>query len=77
MLTDAGTTAAADRPNLKSIEGVASALAAILILLAAALWNGFALLQYDTGGYIARWHEGTLEVTTARPPRSRTASIAA
>ena len=25
-----------------------------------ALWNGFALLQYDTGGYLARWYEGTL-----------------
>jgi hypothetical protein len=24
------------------------------------LWNGFPLLQYDTGGYLARWYEGTL-----------------
>ncbi len=30
-------------------------------LLAPALWNGFPLLQYDTGGYLARWHEGTLQ----------------
>jgi hypothetical protein len=30
------------------------------LLLAPALWNGFALLQYDTGGYLARWYEGTL-----------------
>jgi hypothetical protein len=39
------------------------ALAVILsiaLLLAPALWNGFALLQYDTGGYLARWYEGTL-----------------
>jgi hypothetical protein len=31
-----------------------------LILLAPALWNGFPLLQYDTGGYLARWYEGYL-----------------
>src|SRR5262249_48304879 len=30
------------------------------MLLAPALWNGFPLLQYDTGGYLARWFEGTL-----------------
>jgi hypothetical protein len=38
-------------------------LAAMLMLLAPALWNGFPLLQYDTGGYLARWYEGTLEVS--------------
>jgi hypothetical protein len=32
----------------------------VLLLLAPALWNGFPLLQYDTGGYLARWYEGTL-----------------
>ncbi len=39
------------------------ALAVILsmaLLISPALWNGFPLLQYDTGGYLARWHEGTL-----------------
>jgi hypothetical protein len=39
------------------------ALAAILsiaLLVGPALWNGFPLLQYDTGGYLARWYEGTL-----------------
>ena len=36
-------------------------LAAMLMLLAPALWNGFPLLQYDSGGYFARWYEGTLE----------------
>jgi hypothetical protein len=35
-------------------------LAATLILLAPALWNRFPLLQYDTGGYLARWFEGYL-----------------
>jgi hypothetical protein len=32
----------------------------VLLLLAPALWNGFPLLQYDTGGYLARWYEGIL-----------------
>src|SRR5665213_1750736 len=39
------------------------ALAVILsiaLLIAPALWNGFALLQWDTGGYLARWYEGYL-----------------
>ncbi|MEP7032243.1 MAG: hypothetical protein ABI830_15010, partial [Pseudolabrys sp.] len=35
-------------------------LACAVILIAPALWNGFALLQYDTGGYLARWYEGYL-----------------
>src|SRR5262245_12765810 len=30
------------------------------LLMAPALWNGFPLLQYDTGGYLARWFEGYL-----------------
>ena len=29
-------------------------------LLAPALWNHYPLLQYDTGGYLARWYEGYL-----------------
>src|ERR1700755_2150774 len=41
----------------------AAAFAAMLILLTPALWNGFPFLQYDTGGYIARWYEGTLEIS--------------
>ncbi len=35
-------------------------LLSIALLIAPALWNGFALLQWDTGGYLARWYEGTL-----------------
>src|ERR1700753_1362876 len=38
-------------------------IAAILIplfLIAPALWNGYPLLQSDTGGYLARWYEGYL-----------------
>jgi hypothetical protein len=44
-----------------SLPRLASAAAAALMLLAPALWNGFPLLQFDTGGYFARWHEGKLE----------------
>ena len=39
------------------------ALAIVLslaFLIAPAVWNGFALLQWDTGGYLARWYEGYL-----------------
>jgi hypothetical protein len=35
-------------------------VASILILLGPAIWNRFPLLQYDTGGYLARWYEGDL-----------------
>jgi len=31
-----------------------------VMLLAPALWNGYPLLQWDTGGYLARWYEGYL-----------------
>ena len=50
---------------------IAAALAATLMLLAPALWNGFPLLQYDTGGYLARWYEGT----SRKAARPSTASI--
>jgi hypothetical protein len=32
----------------------------LALLTAPAIWNGFPLLQWDTGGYLARWYEGTL-----------------
>lgn len=35
-------------------------LAAGAVLLSPAIWNGFPLLQWDTGGYLARWYEGYL-----------------
>jgi hypothetical protein len=35
-------------------------LACFAVLLAPALWNRYPLLQYDTGGYLARWYEGYL-----------------
>ena len=37
-----------------------AAVAIPLMLIAPALWNGYPLLQYDTGGYLARWYEGYL-----------------
>jgi hypothetical protein len=37
-----------------------SAIAIPLMLIAPALWDGYPLLQYDTGGYLARWYEGYL-----------------
>ena len=42
-------------------QGVAAVTLSVALLLAPAIWNGFPLLQYDTGGYLARWFEGTLE----------------
>lgn len=35
-------------------------LVALGILLMPALWNHYPLLEYDTGGYLARWYEGYL-----------------
>ena len=37
-----------------------AAIAIPLMLLAPAIWNGYPLLQWDTGGYLARWYEGYL-----------------
>lgn len=36
------------------------AVALPLLLIAPAFWNGYPLLQWDTGGYLARWYEGYL-----------------
>jgi hypothetical protein len=44
----------------RNIAQIASRLAAMLVLLLPAFWNGFPLLEYDIGGYLARWFEGTL-----------------
>jgi len=44
----------------RNIAPIASQLAAMLVLLLPAIWNRFPLLEYDTGGYLARWFEGTL-----------------
>ena len=49
------------RREIRASFRLGEAAAAILLLVAPALWNRFPLLQFDTGGYVARWHEGTLE----------------
>src|SRR3569833_1677434 len=36
---------------------------AVAVLSAPAIWNRFPLLQWDTGGYIARWFEHTLVIS--------------
>lgn len=37
-----------------------AAVALPLLMIAPAFWNGYPLLQWDTGGYLARWYEGYL-----------------
>lgn len=37
-----------------------AAVALPLVMIAPAFWNGYPLLQWDTGGYLARWYEGYL-----------------
>src|SRR5690348_7654936 len=39
----------------------------ILCLIAPAIWNGFPLLEWDTGGYLARWYDHTLVINRAVP----------
>ena len=43
-----------------ALTRIGSTISATLILLLPALWNRFPLLEYDTGGYLARWFEGYL-----------------
>jgi len=40
-----------------------ASLLCIAILSAPAVWNRFPLLQWDTGGYIARWYEHSLVIS--------------
>jgi hypothetical protein len=39
----------------------------ILCLVTPAIWNGFPLLEWDTGGYLARWYDHTLVINRAVP----------
>ena len=48
------------RTIVDSRSGWIAAVAIPLMLLVPALWNGYPLLQWDTGGYLARWYEGYL-----------------
>ena len=44
----------------ESVSVWVTAVAIPMMLLAPAIWNGYPLLQSDTGGYLARWYEGYL-----------------
>ena len=48
---------------MRGIARISAAMAATVILLVPAIWNRFPLLEHDTGGYLARWFEGTLVVS--------------
>jgi hypothetical protein len=48
----------ARRTNSALVRAIAIAIP--LLLIAPAIWNGYPLLQFDTGGYLARWYEGYL-----------------
>src|SRR5436190_9927578 len=63
MLQESPIAVGRDARSFGLIKTFTASAVAMLFLLAPALWNGFPLLQYDTGGYIARWYEGTLEVS--------------
>ncbi len=45
---------------MPAVSRIGAAMASTLVLLGPAIWNRFPLLQYDTGGYLARWFEGYL-----------------
>jgi hypothetical protein len=43
-----------------AVSRVVAPVLALCALIAPALWNRYPLLEYDTGGYLARWYEGYL-----------------
>src|SRR5205823_14106871 len=47
-------------PRALSPARIAGGLICLVLLLAPASWNRYPLLQFDTGGYLARWYEGYL-----------------
>jgi hypothetical protein len=44
---------------------------ATVLLLLPAIWNRYPLLQYDTGGYLARWFRPSFSRSTAMACFSR------
>jgi hypothetical protein len=60
MFTEAASGPLARRRSSLRWEAVAAVVTGAMLLLAPAIWNGYPLLQYDTGGYLARWYEGYL-----------------
>lgn len=62
MPHDASALSRLDRASDEGSLAVAIAIVACAgILMLPCLWNGFPLLQWDTGGYLARVYEGTLK----------------
>ncbi|MDA9501025.1 hypothetical protein [Bradyrhizobium sp. CCBAU 11357] len=59
ITTDQLRARAADTFWLR-LAAVALSLLLPLLMIAPAVWNGYPLLQWDTGGYLARWYEGYL-----------------
>lgn len=59
-LTTATTTTDHWRARAASPLWLLAAMALPLLMIAPAFWNGYPLLQWDTGGYLARWYEGYL-----------------
>jgi hypothetical protein len=60
MFTEAAAGLPANRRSLSRWQTLIAVCAGAAVLLAPAIWNGYPLLQYDTGGYLARWYEGYL-----------------
>jgi hypothetical protein len=56
-MTIEATAIVAGRGAAWRASAVGAAIAGAALLLAPAVWNGYPLLQYDTGGYLARWYE--------------------
>ena len=50
-------------PNRDRARWALASVIAVAFLSAPAIWNRFPLLQWDTGGYIARWYEHTLVIS--------------
>lgn len=65
-----GYAAALDRGGAAGLAAATVSIVFFAALIAPAVWNGYPLLQFDTGGYLARWYEGYLV-----PSRSTTYGI--
>ena len=53
--------------NRYRLKWALAVTACVFILIAPAVWNGFPLLQYDTGGYLTPWFEHKLEINRSVP----------
>ncbi|MDX2205513.1 MAG: hypothetical protein NW223_22375 [Hyphomicrobiaceae bacterium] len=56
----AAASRAEEGSHAAGLAGACAVAGGACLLLLPALWNGFPLLQWDTGGYLARWYEGHL-----------------